>query len=261
MEILQSGKHEVKIDQGELLSYTFSGRELIHQKGEPGWKHADTEMFPIIGPTEAVGYRVQVPRGNAIQDQHGLLRELGYELQETSASSAAYLKSYTAGSVVKNSKYPDKSRIQFLMWPYSFEFRKIFTLEATGLAIAFELKGEPDMPFMLGYHPAFNLQTEDPVVIADSKEIQLKEVLAAGSRALELADCDEVVLKDGISISIKTSGFGNFMFWTEVPNMLCIEPVTFYPYNVPAQLLHEGFHYLGRESKEFRVEILPLEEG
>ncbi|MBT8179407.1 MAG: aldose 1-epimerase [Eudoraea sp.] len=259
MEILQSGKHEVKIDQGELVSYTFSGKQLIHQKGKPGWKHADTEMFPIIGPTEAVGYRVQVPRGNAVQDQHGLLRELEYELLETSNSSAIYQKTYTAGSVVKNSKYPDKSRMQFLMWPYSFEFRKIFTLNTTGLAITFELKGEPDMPYMLGYHPAFNLQTAHPVVIADGKEIQLEDIIAAGSSALELADCDEVVLKDELSISIKTSGFDNFMFWTEVPNMLCIEPVTFYPYSAPVQLLHEGFHYLGRESKQFRVEIIPRE--
>ncbi|MBT8206187.1 MAG: aldose 1-epimerase [Eudoraea sp.] len=259
MEILQSGKHEVKIDQGELVSYTFSGKELIHQKGKPGWKHADTEMFPIIGPTEAVGYRVQVPRGNAVQDQHGLLRELEYELLETSNSSAIYLKTYTAGSVVKNSKYPDKSRMQFLMWPYSFEFRKIFTLNTTGLTITFELKGEPDMPYMLGYHPAFNLQTAHPVVIAGGKEIQLKDIIAAGSNALELANCSEIVLKDAISISIKTSGFDNFMFWTEVPNMLCIEPVTFYPYSAPVQLLHEGFHYLGRESKQFRVEIIPRE--
>jgi len=260
MEILTSGTHEVKIDKGELVSYTFSGKELIHQKGQPGWKNSDTEMFPIIGPTEATGYRVQVPRGNAVQDQHGLLRELDYQLLETSATSAAYQKKYSAGSVVKNSKYPDKSRIQFLMWPYSFEFKKIFLLEETGLTITFELKGEPDMPFMLGYHPAFNLQTEHPVVIAGDKEIHLEDIIAAGSSALELADCDEVVLRDAVSLAIKTSGFDNFMFWTEVPNMLCIEPVTFYPYSTPAHLLHEGFHYLGRESGQFRVEIIPMEQ-
>ena len=259
MEILESGNHVVKIDRGELVSYTFSGRELIHQKGKPGWKHSDTEMFPIIGPTEAAGYRVQVPRGNAVQDQHGLLRELEYELLETSIAAAVYQKKYTAGEVVKNSKYPEKSRIQFLMWPYSFKFRKVFALEASGLTITFELNGEPDMPFMLGYHPAFNLQTDQPVVIAGDREIQLEEILAAGSEAFELADCNEVILRDAISITIKTYGFENFMFWTEVPNMLCIEPVTFYPYNAPAQMLHEGFHYLGRESRQFKVEIRPGE--
>ena len=251
----------MRIDKGELVSYTFYDKELIHQKGDPGWKHADTEMFPIIGPTETAGYRVQVPRGNAVQDQHGLLREMDYDLQEVSMNMAAYGKAYQAGSIVENSKYPDKSPIRFLMWPYNFEFKKIFTLEESGLTITFELKGEPDMPFMLGYHPAFNLQTDHPVVIANGNEIHLKDIIAAGSTALELADCEEVILKDTISIAIKTSGFNNFMFWTEVPNMLCIEPITFYPYSTPAQLLHEGFHYLGREAKQFWVKIEPREEG
>ena len=261
MEILRSGTQVVKIDKGELVSYTFSGKELIHQKGSPGWKHSDTEMFPIIGPTAATGYRVQVPRGNAVQDQHGLLREMDYELQYSDTNRATYKKTYQAGSVVGNSKYPNKSPIRFLMWPYSFEFSKTFMLEETGLTITFELQGEPDMPFMLGYHPAFKLQTDHPVVVAGGKEIGLQEILAAGSSALEVADCDEVELRDAISLSIKTTGFNNFMFWTEVPNMLCIEPVTFYPYNAPVQLLHEGFHYLGRESREFKVEIKPREEG
>jgi len=64
----------VKIEEGELISYLKNGEEIIHQKGNPGWKNSDTEMFPIIGPTETNNFIVSTPKGNCIQDQHGLLR-------------------------------------------------------------------------------------------------------------------------------------------------------------------------------------------
>ena len=48
---LSSGKAIAKIEDGELVSYRLKGHEFIHQKGSPGWRNSDTEMFPVIGPT------------------------------------------------------------------------------------------------------------------------------------------------------------------------------------------------------------------
>lgn len=62
----------IGIDQGELVSYVFSGHQFMHQKGSPGWGSTDTEMFPIIGPVNEADFRVKTPKGKAIQDQHGL---------------------------------------------------------------------------------------------------------------------------------------------------------------------------------------------
>ncbi|MDF1518420.1 MAG: aldose 1-epimerase, partial [Lutibacter sp.] len=73
----------VKIEKGELVSFLKNDEELIHQKGLPGWRNSDTEMFPVIGPTEATDFVVSTPKGNAIQDQHGLLRELIYTLMDS----------------------------------------------------------------------------------------------------------------------------------------------------------------------------------
>ena len=42
----------VTLEKGELVSYKIHNEELIHQKGMPGWRNSDTEMFPLIGPTE-----------------------------------------------------------------------------------------------------------------------------------------------------------------------------------------------------------------
>lgn len=245
----------VKIDSGELVSYQVDGHEYIHQKGSPGWRNADTEMFPIIGPTAEAGFQVQTPKDLAIQDQHGLLRELAYEVVSTADTAAVFSKSYTKRTPIENSKYPKKSTKKLLYWTYDFGFEKKFELSSKGLAISFTISGENDTPFMLGYHPAFNLVTEFPVIITNKKAIVLNEVIAVGSRAYEVADCEAIVLKDKNELRIETEGFGHFMLWTEVPNMICIEPITFYPYAVEQKELHEGFQYLKGTSKTFKISL------
>lgn len=251
--------HTVGISKGELVSYQVAGHEFIHQKGSPGWGNSDTEMFPVIGPTGEAGFTVQVPRGNAIQDQHGLLRELDYQEIEKSGLSAVYVKKYVAGTPVRNSKFPDKSTARWLLWPYDFEFRKSYEISKDGLEITFTISGQKDMPYMLGYHPAFKLYTDYPLVITDKGSITLADVLKVGGRALQVGNCSSVVLKDLRAVKITTAGFGNFMLWTEVPNMICIEPITFYPYAVPQDRLHEGFQYLAGEPVHFKIQLTPLD--
>jgi len=254
---LGSGNAKVLIEEGELVSYRLNDFEYIHQKGGAGWRNSDTEMFPVIGPTAEAGFRVHVPKGNAIQDQHGLLRELDYELLSGTETTAQYVKSYKAGTVINNSKFPDKSTARLLIWPFNFEFYKSFKLSEKSLEISFRVSGEKDMPFMLGYHPAFKLYTDNPTVVAEDQTITLDSVLAAGSRALEVVDCQSIILKDQKKLSIKTEGFSHFMLWTEVPNMICIEPITFYPYAVDQMQLHDGFEYLTDEDRNFKVTLIP----
>lgn len=257
MVVLATDRQTVQIDAGELISYRSAGHEFIHQKGSPGWRNSDTEMFPLIGPTAEAGFRVQTPRGTAIQDQHGLLRELSYELVSQSRAAATFKKTYKAGTEVRNSKYPDKSNEEWLAWPYDFSFVKSFELSGDSLSITFRISGEADMPFMLGYHPAFRLYTEKPVIQTADRYITLEDVLAVGSRALPVLDCQGITLNDERSVALDTEGFRHFMLWTEVPNMICIEPITFYPYAVEQTELHSGFQTLDRSEAVFRVRLLP----
>src|SRR5690606_38635996 len=117
---LRSKNSTVGIEQGELVSFISDGHQFIHQKGSPGWGSSDTEMFPIIGPLDQAGFRVKTPKGEAVQDQHGLLRQIPYALVEKSGDSARFIKDYKAGSAVENSKYPEKSTEPQMDWPYSF---------------------------------------------------------------------------------------------------------------------------------------------
>ncbi len=201
MTQLEFGNCTVKIDQGELVSFTNKGHEFIHQKGSPGWRSADTEMFPIIGPTNEAGFNVQVSKGNAIQDQHGLLRELDYQLVSKTDTLASFKKEYKAGTPVKNSKFPEKSTEQWLFWPYDFEFEKSFQLNENELEITFRISGQRGMPFMLGYHPAFKLQTDNPIIEANGKEITLDAVLEVGNRAFQVENCNNCLCETSVRSS------------------------------------------------------------
>ena len=93
MTTLQSKNSIVKIDKGELVSFLVNDVEYIHQKGNKGWRKSDDEMFPVIGPTVKNNFRVHTKKGDAILDQHGLLRELDYELVTQTDNSATFVKS------------------------------------------------------------------------------------------------------------------------------------------------------------------------
>lgn len=258
MITLKLAQQTVQLDQGELVSYVVEGYEYMHQKGSPGWRSTDTEMFPIIGPTTTTNFRVWTPKGDAIQDQHGLLRELQYELLRQSDSDAVFQKKYRANTKIANSKYPAKSLEKELYWPYDFQFQKIITLTEEGLEITFKIVAEEGMPFMLGYHPAFKTEggaTE--LKLSATKSVSVSEIQAVGSGAYHVPHTKAVILGNTHSIAIDTEGFGQFMLWTEVETMLCVEPITFYPAGTAKETLLDGYQFMGKAPKLFSVLLKP----
>ncbi|MEE9407462.1 MAG: aldose 1-epimerase [Polaribacter sp.] len=229
--LLENKACKVAIEKGELISFTKDNLEYIHQKGNKGWRNSDDEMFPVIGPTSKNNFRVHTKNGDAIQDQHGLLRELEYVLISSDEKSAKFIKKYKKNTQINNSKYPVKSTEKELSWPFNFTFEKNFTLENDVLKIEFIINSNEGMPFMLGYHPAFMLSNSgDETLEANSKTFTLDDVYKAGSNAFPILNSDKIILKniDRKYLEITTKNFNNFMLWTEVDNMLCIEPITQY---------------------------------
>mgnify|MGYP000063287483 CR=1 FL=1 len=225
-------KSIVKIDNGELISYQKEGKEYIHQKGSLGWNNSDTEMFPVIGPTIKNKYLILENEKEAVLDQHGLLREISYQQESNSNNKAVFIKKYNKNTLLKNRKYPKKSTKEHVYWKYDFSFKKYFSLTDNSLEVEFEFVSEAGMPFMLGYHPAFNLSGLGTETIeVKNKRVTLKEILTIGADAFPLLNCTELTLHnaDKNNLKITTKGFNNFMLWTEVSNMLCIEPITQYP--------------------------------
>ena len=250
----------VTIDKGELISYTFDDKEYIHQKGNKGWRKSDDEMFPIIGPTDKNNFRVHTKNGDAIQDQHGLLRELQYSLISSDENSAQFIKNYKKNTLIKNSKFPEKSSEEFLNWPFDFTFEKNFKLENGVLKIDFIVTSVENMPFMLGYHPAFLLSnTGKETFISKDTLYNLTDVYKAGSNAFAILNSDTIVLKniDKKDLQITTKGFDNFMLWTEVDNMVCIEPITQYTSYTNQKFSEENMS-LSKGKNTFSVAIKPV---
>ena len=188
-------------------------------------------MFPVIGPTAKNNFIVHTKNGDAILDQHGLLRELEYSLVSFDKNSAKFIKTYKKNTQITNSKFPEKSSEEKLFWPFDFTFQKNFTLEKNVLNIEFIIESEKGMPFMLGYHPAFLLSDSDKETLeSNGTEITLADVYKSGSNAFPVLNSDKIILKNinRKNLEITTKGFDNFMLWTEVDNMLCIEPITQY---------------------------------
>ena len=254
---LKDTNSTVTIENGELISFKKDNQEYIHQKGNKGWRNSDDEMFPVIGPTSKNNFRVHTKNGDAILDQHGLLRELEYRLISSDENSAKFIKKYSKNTLVNNSKFPAKSTEEKLYWPFDFTFEKNFTLENDVLNIEFIISSEKGMPFMLGYHPAFMLSDTGKETLQAGKEIiTLKDVYKAGSNAFPVLGTDKIILKniDKKYLEITTVGFHNFMLWTEVDNMLCIEPITQYTSYTDQKFSEQNMH-LSAGKNSFSVKI------
>lgn len=261
MEIftLQNESIIAKIDNGELIGLKWDSKEIIHQKGQPGWRNSDTEMFPLIGATAPNNFKVSTPRGTCIQDQHGLLRELKYELIHQSENSLTFKKTYQKNTLIKNSKFPNKSTEEFVSWPYDFEFVKSFEITKETLKVSFTIDPENGMPYMLGYHPAFKLNGDKKEIVkTKNTEITIDDILNVGASAFPVLNTQSIHLLRGPSLNIKIDlkGFENFMLWTEVDNMLCIEPITYYP-NASSDCLTAEMFNAANGQEKFEVCITP----
>ena len=257
---LKNDNCAVAIEKGEFISLKKDGVEYIHQKGSKGWGNSDIEMFPVIGPTSKNKYTIHTKKGDATQDQHGLLRELEYVLVSSDEKKAHYIKEYQKNTKVRNSKFPKKSTEKDLSWPFDFTFEKKFLLENNTLKIDFIITSNKGMPYMLGYHPAFLLSNSGKeTVIVNGKKITLSEIQDVGHNAYPVLNTEKIVLENinRNHLEISTTGFKNFMLWTQVENMLCIEPITQYTsytdqkFSEDNMRLSEGKNYFS-----FKIKIL-----
>lgn len=258
---LQEKECKVTIHKGELVSFFYKNEEYIHQKGNKGWSKSDDEMFPIIGPTSKNNFKVHTKKGDAIQDQHGFLRELDYALMSSDEHKACFIKNYKKNTQVKNSKFPKKSSEPFLNWPFDFTFQKNVSLLNNKLTIEFIITTEKKMLFMLGYHPAFLLSNSGKeIFLANDKTYNLTEVYKAGSNAFPILNCNQIILQniDKKNLEITTEGFNNFMLWTEVDNMVCIEPITQYTSYTDQKFSEENMK-LSKGIHKFSVDIKVIE--
>lgn len=251
---------KIAISNGSLRTFEFKKQQWIHQPTDPGWGKSDDEMFPVIGSTNSVKHQIQTPNGLSSLDQHGILRALQWKLIGQNETAALFEKRYLAATQVPNPKYPEKSDAAFLHWPYDFVVRKRFLLEEQGLMVQFTIEAPEGMPFQMGYHPAFKLISKDVSIICSDQSFSFDQIFKSGGNAFPLKNCHELTLVDGKKrkLLVKSEGFGHFMCWTEVPNMLCIEPITHYPLDFKLNdFSAEAFHINKKGQANFSFWLIP----
>jgi len=108
------------------------------------------------------------------------------------------------------------------------------------------------MPFMLGYHSPFLLSnTGKETFISNNKIYTLQDVYKAGSNAFPILKTNIIEFNniEKLNLEITTKDFYNFMLWTEVDNMVCIEPITQYTSYTDQKFSEKNMSLLEGENK------------
>mgnify|MGYP000366363470 FL=1 len=139
---------------GELISFKVNGEEKIHQgeqcmdeNGKIYWKRHSPILFPVVGKLK----KNQTLIGGRTYElmQHGFARDLDFE----PITKLDHFHSY----VLKSNKYT------LTRYPYEFELYNTYRTEENKLTTIYKVinTGDTNMPFGIGGHPAFKINSED----------------------------------------------------------------------------------------------------
>ena len=147
---LKNDQLEVKVNSfgAELTSVvSSSGFEYIWQGSE--WNKHSPVLFPICGAL-LEGKYVYKSREYRL-DKHGFARNTEFELEEASDTSLTL-------TLTSNEE-------TLALYPFEFVLTARFTIEENRLFVVFNVAntGKLILPYMFGWHPAFNLPGNAPI--------------------------------------------------------------------------------------------------
>lgn len=218
-------------------------KEWLWQGDAKYWGKRAPVLFPFIGALKNNSY---IYNGTAYpMSKHGFARDMAFQLESQTGDQLAFLLASSPETL--------KS------YPFEFEFRITYKLQDRTLHVIHEVlnKGEEEMIFSLGGHPAFNcpmasaawhLEFEQPEQL-ESYLINLdnglikneKKSLPTKGKLLDLApdlfQADALVFENLKSryvdlvgpsseerLRFTMEGFPLLAFWTPMAPFLCIEP-------------------------------------
>lgn len=270
-----NGNLEVKVnlDNGQLISLKMNDFEYFHNGGENsysgrGWKNSEIIPFPIFGPP--IDQQAEVKGEIFFLEQHGISRYLDWELLKSKKDMITLIQKYDSKKI-PNPKYStNNEHPKYLTWiPFTLE--KTFELKDRTLVCTLKLinNSNSDMPYMLGWHPAFDMLGEaedgkffkdDGKSIADMKKVVL-ESNSPPVTALVKEGINAITYKNsGKEIRVSSEDFDNIMIWSPNINsgMFCIEHLSKIPIHDGSKHFDniEEFELLkSNESKTYSINI------
>ncbi|MBF4491397.1 aldose 1-epimerase family protein [Flavobacterium sp. MR2016-29] len=137
-------KASIKHSGAELFSLKNNqDKEFIWEGNPDFWGKHSPVLFPIVGTLKNNTYTINEKEYQL--SRHGFARDMEFELIAKTDNSASF-------SLKSNEETLKK-------YPFNFELQLIYTLEETSLEIAYKVinKGETQIPFSIGAHPAIAL--------------------------------------------------------------------------------------------------------
>ncbi len=124
------------------LRLNEDGTEYLWQADAAHWGRHAPVLFPIVGRLRKD--RCRIAGESYAMTQHGFARDMEFSLAAQSVDAVTYRLSDNASTLQK--------------YPYPFAFYIECRLRANGIDVAYrvENKGDTEMFFSLGAHPAFN---------------------------------------------------------------------------------------------------------
>ena len=137
----------IKHHGAELFSLIDNQNKEYIWNGNPDfWPKHSPVLFPIVGSLKNDTYTFNQKEYHL--SRHGFARDREFELIGKTGSSATFSLIYNEETLQK--------------YPFKFELQIIYKLEENKLKISYKVinKGETQMPFSIGAHPAFSLPEE-----------------------------------------------------------------------------------------------------
>ena len=214
-------------------------------QGDPQyWAGRNPTLFPMVGSTYDKKLHI---KGKIYETgNHGFARSSDFTCVE-----------HTENTIIMELRDSEDTLKQY---PYHFTLRNIYRLEGSTLSVQTEVVNgnEEDMPFNLGYHPAFNVPFtsdrtwEDAEIRFNEPETFEWKGFAADSLQVMKLDKERLVntiiikdpksseytLSDGChSVKMTAKNFPWIAFWSKNAPFVCLEPwhshTDFEPVDVP----------------------------
>lgn len=131
----------IALQGAEPLSWKVHGRELLWHGDPAHWERRAPILFPVVGAS--AGRKVRVAHQDYPMPQHGFARDSRFQVVERE-ERAVRLRLIESDET-------------WTHYPFRFVLEVVAGLDDKGLSLGFEVTNTDtsDMPYALGFHPAF----------------------------------------------------------------------------------------------------------
>ena len=218
---------KINMLNSQLFGLARKGTDVMWKGGAPegqrpseGWQNSEIVMFPIVGA--AYDGAVRIGGSSYPVAQHGMARDLPWNVQNLTDDTLVVSQAYEAMTAVRNGKRAS-------VFPRSYTLVKTYSIDERG-ALTFRLevqnRSEEPLPFAAGWHPAFNITPHSGIKNDKQEVVLVDEVAAVDKNAVVFQESHRLslMLNDGVVV-ILTHNFGRAQAWSTGP-YVALEPIT-----------------------------------